>query len=260
MQCDEGKPICNRCEKASRECHFPQPGGARADKADKDEKRPASSGSESSLNFDVADDLLEMGSVQLQRVSCDSPEYFSSLIHVDQLKESLMRELPSSDPFSSISEISFDIDSPMPTDIVPRSPKSNQAQPIQFFLKFHRETITAAHYFRYFDLPQLHTKWLPAMAEQCECLRHAMVAFSALIYSIKENPGAREVAFYYYAMALQGLRSMLDTDLEYHSVVATALQLSAIDVPPYGSQTSNCSGSLATQSNVFAIYKVSYAS
>jgi hypothetical protein len=229
LQCDETKPICNRCEKASRECHYPKQVRTRVEKADKDEKRPASSGSEFSLNLDMSDDEPGREVVRFSSL-CDSPDYFSSLTHVDQLKESLIHELLSSDPFSFISDIPFDTDSSTLTDIVPRSPKSNQPQHIQLFFKFHRETITAAHYFRYFDLPELHTKWLPAMAEQCECLRYAMVAFSALIYSIKSNPGAREVAFYYYAMALQGLRSMLDTDFECDYIVATALQLSTIDV------------------------------
>ena len=236
LQCDEQKPSCNRCEKASRECNYPQPPGIRSDKADKYDKRPASSGSRSSLNFDGSDDETEKEIVRFSSSSSDSVEYFSSLTHVEQIKESLLHQLPSSDPFSSIP---FDIDSPMPTYVVPRAPRSNQAQPIQFFLKFHRETITAAHYFRYYDLPELHTKWLPAMAEQCECLRHALVAFSALIYSIKTNPDAREVAFCYYAMALQELRSMLDTEFECHVVVATVLQLSAIDVPPCRFLTSN---------------------
>lgn len=239
LQCDEQKPSCNRCEKASRECNYPQPPGIRSDKADKYDKRPASSGSGSSLNFDGSEDETEKEIVRFSSSSCDSMEYFSSLTHVEQFKEILSRELPSSDPFSSISEIPFDTDSPMPIYVVPRAPESNQAQPIQFFLKFHRETIIAAHYFRYYDLPELHTKWLPAMAEQCECLRHAMVAFSALIYSIKTNPDAREVAFCYYAMALQELRSMLDTEFECHVVVATVLQLSAIDVPPYRFLISN---------------------
>ena len=162
-------------------------------------------------------------------LSGDCPEYFSNLKDVEQLKEGLMGEIP----FSSIFDIPFDINSPMPIDTIPRAPKSNQDRSIQFFLKFHQDTITAAHYFRYFDLPKLHTKWLTAMAEQCQCLRYALVAFSALIYSIKANPNARQIAFYYYAMSLQELRSILDTDIEYNHLIATALQLSAIDVSPF---------------------------
>ena len=142
--------------------------------------------------------------------------------------------------------------------LIPRSPKSNQNQPVQFFLKYHQETINSAHYFRYYDYQKLHTIWLPAMANNCECLRHAMVAFSALIYSIKANPCAREVAFYYYAVALQELRALLDTNLEYNLVIASALQLSSIDVclPEH----SNFSGFLVMPTNVYVILQVSRAS
>ena len=41
-------------------------------------------------------------------------------------------------------------------------------------------------------------------------LQHAMVAFSALIYSIKVNHRAREIAFLYYSVALRELRLLLD--------------------------------------------------
>jgi hypothetical protein len=255
LQCDEQKPICNRCKKASRECRYPQPTTTKADTTGKDEIQLPSGESGSSLDLEESEDT-EKTIVQFSSSSKDCPEYFSNLIDV----ESLMGEIPSIDPFSSIFDIPFDINSSMAIDTIPRAPTSNKVRSIQFFLKFHQDTITAAHYFRYFDLPKLHTKWLPAMAEQCECLRYALVAFSALIYSIKVNPSARQIAFYYYAMSLKGLRSILDTDIEYNSLIATALLLSAIDVSPFLILTSNCSDSLVTQSNAFVTYKVLYAS
>ena len=77
------------------------------------------------------------------------------------------------------------------------------------------------------------------MSEKCDALRHAIVAFSALIYSMKIDLAAREQAFLYYALALQQLRALLDemerdsgdvTDGEYQVAIATALQLSVFDV------------------------------
>ena len=71
------------------------------------------------------------------------------------------------------------------------------------------------------------------MAEQSEPLRLAMVSFSALLYSLKVNPDAREMAFVFYALALQHLREVLNQPLdirEIHYVVATTLQLSTFDV------------------------------
>ena len=83
------KSICNRCEKAPWKYHYPQALRAR-DKEEKIEKRQASSGSESSLNFDVSDDEPEKTVAQFSSSSGDSSEYFSSLIHVEQLKETLI--------------------------------------------------------------------------------------------------------------------------------------------------------------------------
>jgi hypothetical protein len=121
---------------------------------------------------------------------------------------------------------------------IPRgmSPPADQTQPIRFFLNFHKETITEAHYFRYYDYNKLHTKVLFAMAQELDAMRHALVAFSALIYSIKIHPDARVIAFIYYAMALQELRALLDKSpmdmvmWEWQGAVATALQLSIFDV------------------------------
>jgi hypothetical protein len=117
---------------------------------------------------------------------------------------------------------------------IPRPPKSTRSHPNQFFLSYHQENITEYHYFMYFDYRKLCTRTLLAMAEASDALRHAVVAFSALIYSMKVNRAAREQAFLYYAIALKELRALLDkfpmTVDECHIAIATALQLSAFDV------------------------------
>jgi hypothetical protein len=72
------------------------------------------------------------------------------------------------------------------------------------------------------------------MAEESDALRHAIVAFSALIYSMKVDRSAREQAFLYYSMSLQQFRVHLDdypmTAAENHIAIAIALQLSSFDV------------------------------
>lgn len=118
--------------------------------------------------------------------------------------------------------------------IIPRSPRSNQTQSVQFFMKYHEQSILFQHYFKNYDYHAFYKSWLPAMAEQSQPLRHAMVSFSALIYSMKVNGGARYVAFYYYSVALKELRLLLSDDAmtpsECNVTIATALQLSTIDV------------------------------
>jgi hypothetical protein len=112
--------------------------------------------------------------------------------------------------------------------------QSARSPPIQFFLKFHHERITEAHYFRWYDYPKLCTKLLFSLAENSDPLRHAMVGFSALVYSYKFHQRARQVGFFYYEKALQELRLFLNTspmDIEEcFAAVATALQLSSFDV------------------------------
>lgn len=105
-----------------------------------------------------------------------------------------------------------------------------------FFLQYHRETITANHYFCYYDYKQRFTHMLFSMAEQCDALRFAMIAFSAVIYSIANlDVSARERAFVYYAKSLQGLQGLLEqfpTGYEEHqAAIATVLQLGTFDVP-----------------------------
>jgi hypothetical protein len=103
-----------------------------------------------------------------------------------------------------------------------------------FFLQYHRETITACHYFCYYDYKQRFINMLFSMSEQCDALRYAMIAFSAVIYSIANvDLSARERAFVYYAQSLQQLRSLLEkgpTGHEHQSAIATVLQLGTFDV------------------------------
>ena len=111
--------------------------------------------------------------------------------------------------------------------------KTTTSHHVQFFLKYHRETISECHYLCYYDYPKLFTKTLFALAEHCDALRHGMVAFSALIYSVKIDSSAREQAFVYYGVSLQQFRLLLEklsTEVEYQAAVATALQLAAFDV------------------------------
>lgn len=119
---------------------------------------------------------------------------------------------------------------------ISRTPKPTCHRPVQFFLKFHQDHVTRHHYFRLYDYNHFCTNGLRQMAEDCEALRYAIAAFSALIYSVNVDISAREHAFLYYASALQHLRGLLDQDdldiKRYHAAVATVLQLSTFDVLP----------------------------
>jgi hypothetical protein len=121
------------------------------------------------------------------------------------------------------------------TIIIPRSPESNRHHLVDFFLKYHLEVISPGHYFLYYDYIELCKCWLPAMAATSLALRHALVAFSALVYSYKGAGMARQVAFFYYAMALKEMRQFLEGSSipeECNVAIAAALQLSSFEVCP----------------------------
>jgi len=121
---------------------------------------------------------------------------------------------------------------------VPRSPTPSPTHPaIRFFLTYHKERIIPAHYFRYFDYSEFFTKSLMAMADGSEVLQSAVVAFSALVFSVKVHQRVRPLAFYFYSRALQQLGPILDEaeseKSSFYAAVATALELASFDVRPY---------------------------
>lgn len=119
----------------------------------------------------------------------------------------------------------------------PLSYHPNQPWPVPTFLTFHKECISEYNYFLYIDTGKLFTKELFAMATKSDSVGYAMVAFSALTYSIKfKEKFSACIAFMYYEKTVQELGSLLskypspmDTG-ESHSAIATALLLSSFDV------------------------------
>ena len=224
----------------------------------------AGSSPESNLRFSHSDDdateelLSQRTIVKFSSSSClDSPdrdsyeeefaEAFRLQKHMPPIYEAIIPDSPF-EPLFDPSPISisspgslFGLHSSVPsspassaTIFIPRSPKSNRNQAVLFFLKFHQEAVIPGHYFRYYDYHPLCTEFLPAMADKSEPLQHAIVAFSALIFSTKVNLAARGIAFVYYAKSLQGLRQLLDKSPlsieECHVSASIALQLLSFDV------------------------------
>ena len=84
---------------------------------------------------------------------------------------------------------------------------------MQFFLDYHQKNVTEYHYFCYHDYRKFFTMELMDMAKLSNVLCIALVAFSALIYSMKQR-SAREQAFWYYTLALRQLRELLNTAMD----------------------------------------------
>lgn len=104
------------------------------------------------------------------------------------------------------------------------------------YLQFHRERIIAAHYFWHYDYHEFCTKTILQLAENSVTLHHAVVAFSALIYSVKfDYSPARDYALAYYHWALKSFQILLPgiavgPPEQYVTALATALQLASFDV------------------------------
>jgi hypothetical protein len=112
---------------------------------------------------------------------------------------------------------------------IPRPPSGDTTL---FFTQFHSTGIVSGHYFWISDPSQFVKTTLPQLAESCDSLKYALLAFSALIFSWKWNPEGRILAFQYYRLAVKGLQEMLLRLPDgYSDVVATVLQLSTFEVP-----------------------------
>jgi hypothetical protein len=122
------------------------------------------------------------------------------------------------------------------SSFLPQHPTSTLDNLSLFYLQYHSEKILSAHYFRTLDRDNALCKtWLPAMAQGYPSLQHALIAFSALIYSLKkQDMRARRCAFLHYSLSLKELQKLVDTfpfgEWEYHAIVATSLQLACLDV------------------------------
>lgn len=184
----------------------------------------------------------------------DPAEQFMNLDYDEQMVLGCLGPEPSPDASASISFGTFSIIGPDPQSYSRQlrnsqsnetiqakpgrqlSPAASRIQSTLFFLDYYRKVVREYHYFLYHDHQKLSTETLLAMAEQSSALKNSMVAFAALVYSMRIPGAARHIAFVYYAIALKELRQQLD---EYpmsieqcQRAVATALQLSSIDVYP----------------------------
>ena len=73
------------------------------------------------------------------------------------------------------------------------------------------------------------------MAEESTALYFGLVAYSALIHSLRFDPSSRHAAYGFYSLTVQELRLLLDKPMDRRDCcIATvcAMQLSSFDVVP----------------------------
>jgi len=246
--------------KGSRECTYPpspQKDNSYAGKIlvgvkETLENRQHSNGSESMLNFDVLN-VVDRSQKVVMKVLAQGSSATTSSVNLFRSNQQMLIDplrTPANgtkyfyNPPSSLIPLSVSGIRPRHFLVqssanaraiqIPTIPKSIRDRFIQFFLNFHQENINEFHYFCYYDYQKFCTRTLMVMVDQSNALRDAVVAFSALIYSIKIDRSARVQAFLYYTSALKQLRALLDQVTlnvdECHMAIATALQLASFDV------------------------------
>jgi Fungal Zn(2)-Cys(6) binuclear cluster domain len=263
VKCDEHKPICNQCLKRSRECTYPlsshkdPSSSGKALGGDKEtiESRRHNNDSASALNFDLldVDDRTQQVVVKFSPRGSSTTTSSINLFQSDQqilidsrrapinITESpyipLSSMLPSNSAICPSEEFvrpSTNTMSTRATLQISTIPKSIQDSFVQFFINFHQRNVNEFHYFVYYDYHKFCTRTLMLMIERPNALRDAVVAFSALIYSMKIDRSARVLALLYYTSALQQLRVLLDQVTlnvdQFYMALATALQLASFDV------------------------------
>jgi len=83
-----------------------------------------------------------------------------------------------------------------------------------FYFDHHRERINGCYYYSYYDYQQLFTKGLLTLADESNAVYYGLIAFSALIYSLRIDPTARHAAYCFYSLAVKELRSLLDKPMD----------------------------------------------
>lgn len=229
--------MCTRCKKSSRECTYSLFSlAAIGPKIAKE--LPVETVDEKSESSDFSDTevVSERPEVVKFSSSRNPPAEFDPFEHLEI-------KLTGAGTGPNVTQSGFDrprriippaLDTSTIAVSIPRSPgRSHQDQSALFFLQFHQEKILPAHYFVWHDYHDLVHTHLPAMATQSLCLKNAMVAFSALVFSMKFQRRAREIAFFYYAMSVSELRLLLNYPLpkdEVNAALATVMQLASFDV------------------------------
>lgn len=254
MKCDELKPICRECSKGSRGCTYPPENEKRVSRKglggvneaienrlnNNDSKKVSDS---DGLNADdTTQKVIVKFSARGSSATTSANEfvqpYQQILVDSPRAPGSITEFLYN--PPSSIHQ-SYFFDAQSSTNVlstralqIPTIPKSIRDDFIQFFISFHQVNINEFHYFCYHDYHKFCTRTLIAMIEQPNPLRDAVVAFSAMIYSMKVDRSTRVLAFRYYTSAVQRLQVLLDQITlsvdECHIAIATALQLASFDV------------------------------
>jgi hypothetical protein len=118
-----------------------------------------------------------------------------------------------------------------------RSPKSGNEHRVPSLLSFHRQKISAGHYYRDDDAQRFCTQGVLQMAQRSLPMQYAVASFASIVYSVEIDRRVRPLAFVYYSEAVRRLQPLLDqitvNSDEWPIVLAAVLQLGAVEVDTF---------------------------
>lgn len=257
IKCDEGRPICERCRKGSRDCVYPSPTATAAKGSRSSAKarstRPQSQGSDSSNKLDAeAVSPLEPIIDEEEPESTDvgfSPTSGSGVgqsrddLHRVQSAQSLRKRSiksesgsfqldASSSPstessrFESVSVRSGSI-SQSTLDLLNNSRLSDD---LRFYLDFYQQYISHEHFFLRSNSARFIHHSIIELALGYDPLLYALVGFAAYHHTLQSG-GKLYTFLKYYNKALVLLRKSLETSEEHsEATLCTVLVLTTFEV------------------------------
>lgn len=259
IKCDEGRPICDRCRKGSRDCVYPSPAapqkGARSGGKSRG-TRPPSQGSDSSGKFEhdevsPLEPIIDeeepdgMGFGSRPSPSSSAGPALPDLRRTQSGQSLQMRSMkqlsdagtfsvdPSSSPstegsrFESTSVRSLSISHSI-NELLSTSRLSDD---LRFYLHFHQDFISHEHFFLRSGSDRFVHYSIVELALGYEPLLYALVGFSAYHHTL-QNPGGKLYTFLkYYNKALVLLRKSLGSGEEHtEATLCTVLMLTTFEV------------------------------
>lgn len=260
IKCDEGRPICERCRKGSRDCVYPSPNApsAKGSRSAKSRSaRPQSQGSDSSGKLE-ADEISPLEPIideeepegtgvgsELTPTSGTGTGQSRHDLHRSQSGQSLrkrsLKQLseagsfnlePSSSPstessrFESMSVRSASI-SQSTLDLLNNSRLSED---LRFYLDFHQQFISPQHFFLRQSSVRFINHSIIELALSYEPLLYALVGFAAYHHTLQSG-GKLYTFLKYYNKALVLLRKSLESGEEHsEATLCTVLVLTTFEV------------------------------
>ena len=177
VKCDENRPVCVRCQKASRDCTFPDEQISLKSKPEPLTKRESSQDANLLSLKDSREDVQTPSLTHSKSSKSLSPAVQSASLSPQNIREQLAAKNPTSS--------------------------------ILFFFDYYQEHLELDHYGFNYDGCGFLKVYLPLQAVQFEPLLYALIGFAAYHYTVNQKSGEVKNFLVYYSKSMSLLRTYL---------------------------------------------------